>query len=72
MCVCERSRLLDRPQKAKNVVRVNSEHLAESSVCLAFSSYLQKIILRIPGEAGDKESQWLMFKASIVKMAAKS
>ncbi|XP_054862758.1 golgi transport 1Ba isoform X1 [Amphiprion ocellaris] len=60
-----RGRLLDRPGKLKHVVRVNWERLAEDAVRGVFSSHLRKSFSCIPGEVGDMESEWSMFKASI-------
>ncbi len=37
-----------------------------------FNSYLRKNFFCIPGEVGDMESKWAMFKASIVEVAARS
>ena len=62
----------DRPGKPKRVVRVNWKRLAESPVRVVFNSHLRKNFSRIPGEAGDVESEWTMFKASIVEAAARS
>ncbi len=67
-----RGRLPDRPGKPKCVVRVNWECLAEPPVRGVFNSHLWKNFLCILGEVGDVESEWAMFKASIVEVAARS
>ncbi len=59
-----RGRLLDRPGKLKRVVRVNWEHLAADPVRGVFTSHLWKNFSLIPGEAGDMESEWAVFKDS--------
>ncbi|XP_050923558.1 scavenger receptor cysteine-rich type 1 protein M160-like, partial [Lates calcarifer] len=51
-------------------VRVNWEHLAEDPVHEIFNSHLWKHFSHIPGEVGDIESKWTMFKASIVEVTA--
>ena len=63
---------LERPGKPKRVVRVNWERLAEDPVREVFNSHLRKNFSHIPREAGDMESEWSMFKASIVDAAARS
>jgi len=65
-------RLLDRPGKPKRVVRVNWEPLVETPVHEVFNSHLRKNISCIPGEVGDMEPEWAMFRASIVDAAARS
>ncbi len=65
-----RGRLPDRPDKPKPVVRENLECLAEDSVCQVFNSHLWKNFSLIPWEARDVESEWAMFKASIVEVKA--
>lgn len=65
-------RLPDRPGKPKRVVRVNWERLAEAPVRKVFNSHLRRNFSRIPGEAGDMESEWAMFKASIAEAASRS
>ncbi|XP_068451673.1 protein dachsous-like [Clinocottus analis] len=62
---------LERPGKPKRVVRVNWERLAEDPVRKVFNSHLQKNFSRILGEVGDMESEWTLFKASIVDAAAR-
>ncbi|KAI3368223.1 hypothetical protein L3Q82_007817 [Scortum barcoo] len=50
----------------KHIVRVCWERLAEPSVREVFNSHLRKSFSQIPREAGDIESEWTMFSASIV------
>ncbi|TWW77036.1 hypothetical protein D4764_12G0004260 [Takifugu flavidus] len=57
------------PGRPKRVVRVCWEHLAESPVRWSFNSHLQESFDRVPGEVGDIESEWTMFRASIVEEA---
>ncbi|KAI3353928.1 hypothetical protein L3Q82_005125 [Scortum barcoo] len=59
-------RKLDRPGRPKRIVRVCWERLAEPSVREVFNSHLRKSFSQIPREAGDIESKWTMFSASIV------
>ncbi|KAI3360580.1 hypothetical protein L3Q82_002449 [Scortum barcoo] len=60
-------RKLDRPGRPKRIVRVCCwERLAEPSVREVFNSHLRKSFSQIPREAGDIESEWTMFSASIV------
>ncbi|XP_048877391.1 peptidyl-prolyl cis-trans isomerase FKBP7 isoform X2 [Brienomyrus brachyistius] len=61
-----------RPGRPKRIVRVCWERLAESPVRESFNSYLQHNFSHIPGEAGDIESEWAMFRASIVEAADRS
>ncbi|XP_048857101.1 uncharacterized protein LOC125724452 [Brienomyrus brachyistius] len=61
-----------RPGRPKRIVRVCWERLAESPVRESFNSYLQQNFSHIPGEAGDIESEWAMFRASIVEAADRS
>uniref|UniRef100_A0A8C2ZPF1 Reverse transcriptase domain-containing protein n=1 Tax=Cyclopterus lumpus TaxID=8103 RepID=A0A8C2ZPF1_CYCLU len=61
---------LERPGKPKRV-RVNWERLAEDPVREVFNSHLRKNFSQIPREAGDMESEWTLFKASIVDAAAR-
>ncbi|TWW59155.1 hypothetical protein D4764_06G0006850 [Takifugu flavidus] len=44
-------------------------HLAESPVRRSFKSHLRESFDRVPGEAGDIESKWTMFCASIIEAA---
>ncbi|TWW74365.1 R2 Retrovirus-related Pol polyprotein from type I retrotransposable element [Takifugu flavidus] len=62
-------RMPDRPGRPKRVVRVCWERLAESPVRRSFNSRLQESFEHVPGEAGDIESEWTMFRASIVEVA---
>ncbi|TWW74429.1 hypothetical protein D4764_14G0004320 [Takifugu flavidus] len=59
----------DRPGRPKRIVRVCWERLAESPVRRSFNSHLWESFDHIPGEAGDIESEWTMFRASIVEAA---
>ncbi|TWW81749.1 hypothetical protein D4764_01G0015640 [Takifugu flavidus] len=59
----------DRPGRPKRVVRVCWERLAESPVRRSFNSRLRESFDHVPGEAGDIESEWTMFRASIVEAA---
>ncbi|KAI3353028.1 hypothetical protein L3Q82_019600 [Scortum barcoo] len=65
-------RKLDRPGRPKRIVRVCWERLAEPSVREVFNSHLRKSFSQIPREAGDIESEWTMFSASIVDAMAGS
>ena len=56
----------------QRIVRVCWERLAESPVRESFNSHLQESFDHVPGEAGDIESEWAMFRASIVKAADRS
>ena len=67
-----RGRLPDRPGEPKRVVRVNGEHLVEAPVSKVFNSHLRKNFSCIPGEVGDMESEWTMFRASIAEVMARS
>ncbi|TWW77428.1 hypothetical protein D4764_12G0008180 [Takifugu flavidus] len=62
-------RMPDRPGRPKCVVRVCWERLAESPVRRSFNSRLRESFDHVPGEAGDIESEWTMFRASIVEAA---
>ncbi|KAK0151552.1 hypothetical protein N1851_007152 [Merluccius polli] len=61
-----------RPGRPKRIVRVCWERLAESAVRESFNSHLRESFDHVPGEAGDIESEWAMFRASIVKAADQS
>ncbi|KAK0154053.1 Craniofacial development protein 2 [Merluccius polli] len=61
-----------RPGRPKRIVRVCWECLAESPVRESFNSHLRESFDHVPGEAGDIESEWAMFRASIVKAADQS
>ena len=67
-----RGRLPDRPSKPKRIVRVNWERLAEDPVRKIFNSHLRRSFSLILREAGDMESEWTLFRASIVEAAALS
>ncbi|KAI3374576.1 hypothetical protein L3Q82_021156 [Scortum barcoo] len=58
-------------QRPKRIVRVCWERLAEPSVREVFNSHLRKSFSQIPREAGDIESEWTMFSASIVDKCSK-
>ncbi|TWW67452.1 R2DM Retrovirus-related Pol polyprotein from type II retrotransposable element [Takifugu flavidus] len=62
-------RMPDRPGRPKRVVRVCWERLAESPVRRSFNSRLRESSDHVPGEAGDIESEWTVFRASIVEAA---
>ncbi|TWW77644.1 hypothetical protein D4764_12G0010340 [Takifugu flavidus] len=62
-------RMPDRPGRPKRIVRVFWERLAESPVRRSINSHLQESFDRVLGEAGDIESEWTMFRASIVEGA---
>ncbi|XP_072564341.1 uncharacterized protein [Paramormyrops kingsleyae] len=57
-----------RPGRPKRIVRVCWEHLAESPVRRSFNSYFRQNF----SQAGDIESEWVMFRASIVEAADRS
>ncbi|KAK0155407.1 LINE-1 retrotransposable element ORF2 protein [Merluccius polli] len=61
-----------RPGRPKRIVRVCWERLAESPVRESFNSHLRESFDHVSGEAGDIESEWAMFHASIVKAADQS
>ena len=65
-------RLLDKPGRQKRDVRVDLEHLVEAPVCEVFNSHLQRNFSCILGEVGDMESEWAMFRTSVVEVAAQS
>ena len=66
-----RGRMPDRPGRPKRIVRVCWERLAESPVRRSFNSHLRESFEHVPGEAGDIESEWAMFRSSIVEAAAR-
>jgi len=47
-------------------VRVNWEHLVEDPVWEVFNSHLRMNLSHFPREVGDMESEWTMFKDSMV------
>ncbi|KAM4556221.1 craniofacial development protein 2-like [Fundulus diaphanus] len=61
-----------RPGRPKCTVRVCWERLAESPVRRSFNSHLRENFEHVPREAGDIESEWTMFRASIVEAASRS
>jgi len=67
-----RVRVPDRPGKPKRVVRVNWECLVEAPDHEVFNSHLRNNFSCIPGEVGNMEPKWAMFRASIVEAAARS
>jgi len=67
-----RGRLPDTPGKPERVVRVNWECLLEAPDHEVFKSHLRKNFSFIPGEVGDMEPEWAMFRAFIVDAAARS
>ena len=62
-------RMPDRPGRPKRIVRVRWERLSESPVRKSFNSHLRESFEHVPEEAGDIESEWAMFRASIVEAA---
>ncbi|TWW62406.1 hypothetical protein D4764_04G0010530 [Takifugu flavidus] len=62
-------RMPDTPGRPKRIVRVCWECLAETSVRRSFNSHIRESFDHVPGEAGDIESEWTMFRASIVEAA---
>ncbi|KAI3374677.1 hypothetical protein L3Q82_021249 [Scortum barcoo] len=58
-------------QTQTRIVRVCWERLAEPSVREVFNSHLRKSFSQISREAGDIESEWTMFSASIVDLQLK-
>uniref|UniRef100_A0A3B5Q1D6 Endonuclease/exonuclease/phosphatase domain-containing protein n=1 Tax=Xiphophorus maculatus TaxID=8083 RepID=A0A3B5Q1D6_XIPMA len=61
-----------RPGRPKRVVRVCWECLAESPVRRSFNSHLRQNFEHVPGEVGDMDSEWTMFRDSIVEAADRS
>ncbi|TKS65465.1 putative 149 kDa protein ORF 2 [Collichthys lucidus] len=60
------------PGRPKRSVRVCWERLAESPVRKSFNSHLRESFSHVPGEAGDIESEWTLFRSSIVEAADRS
>jgi len=60
---------IERPGKPKRVVRVNWECLVEDPVREVLNSHLRMNFSYIPREVGAMQSEWTMFKASIVEAA---
>ncbi|TKS65417.1 Craniofacial development protein 2 p97 bucentaur protein [Collichthys lucidus] len=65
-------RMAVRPGRPKRSVRVCWERLAESPVRKSFNSHLRESFAHVPGEAGDIESEWTLFRSSIVEAADRS
>ncbi|TKS65443.1 putative 149 kDa protein ORF 2 [Collichthys lucidus] len=65
-------RMAVRPGRPKRSVRVCWERLAESPVRKSFNSHLRESFAHVPGEAGDIESEWTLFRSSIVVAADRS
>lgn len=63
---------LHMPHRPKDIARVCWGHLAEPSAREVFNSHMQKNLTQIPRDAGDIESEWTMFSASIADVAALS
>ncbi|TKS65493.1 LINE-1 reverse transcriptase -like protein [Collichthys lucidus] len=61
-----------RPGRPRRSVRVCWERLAESPVRKSFNSHLRESFSHVPGEAGDIESEWTLFRSSIVEAADRS
>uniref|UniRef100_A0A3P9PV83 Reverse transcriptase domain-containing protein n=1 Tax=Poecilia reticulata TaxID=8081 RepID=A0A3P9PV83_POERE len=61
-----------RPGRPKREVRVCWERLAESPVRRSFNSHLRQNFEHVPGEVGDIESEWTMFRTSIAEAAYRS
>uniref|UniRef100_A0A8C9TU99 Islet cell autoantigen 1 like n=1 Tax=Scleropages formosus TaxID=113540 RepID=A0A8C9TU99_SCLFO len=67
-----RGKKLDRPGRPKRIVRVCWERLAEAPVREVFNSHLRQSFNQVPREVGDIESEWTMFRSSIVGAAVRS
>ncbi|KAI3371455.1 hypothetical protein L3Q82_024056 [Scortum barcoo] len=67
-----RGRMPDRPGRPKRIVRVCWERLAEEPVQMVFNSHLQQSFDCIPRVVADMESEWALFCATIVEVAAMS
>ncbi|XP_057694822.1 uncharacterized protein LOC130917441 [Corythoichthys intestinalis] len=65
-------KMLVRPGRPKRIVRVCWERLAESPVRKGFHTHLRQNFSLVPGEVGDIESEWTMFRTSIVEAADRS
>uniref|UniRef100_A0A8C6LI15 Endonuclease/exonuclease/phosphatase domain-containing protein n=1 Tax=Nothobranchius furzeri TaxID=105023 RepID=A0A8C6LI15_NOTFU len=61
-----------RPGRPKRIVRVCWERLAKSPVRKSFNFHLRQNFQNVPGEAGDIESEWTLFRDSIVEAADRS
>ena len=64
--------MLVRPGRPKPAVQVCWEHLAESPIRQSFNSHLRAKFDHVPGEAEDIDSEWALFRASIVEVAGQS
>uniref|UniRef100_A0A8C5HIH4 Reverse transcriptase domain-containing protein n=1 Tax=Gouania willdenowi TaxID=441366 RepID=A0A8C5HIH4_GOUWI len=58
-----------RPGRPKRIVRVCWERLAESPVRRSFNFHLRENFNHVSEEAGDIESEWAMFRASVAEAA---
>ena len=58
-----------RPDRPKHIMRICWERLAESPVRRSFNVHLRESFIHVLVEAGDIESEWAMFRASIVETA---
>ena len=65
-------RMPSRPGRPKCIVRVCWECLAESPVRRSCNSHLRQSFSHVPGVVGHTESEWAMFRASIVEAADQS
>lgn len=70
--ICWRGRRLDRPGGPKCIVRLCWDHLAGSPAREVFNSHIQKSFTHLLKEAGNIESEWSMFSASIADAVALS
>ena len=61
-----------RPGRSKRVVSVCWERLAEEPVRRIFNSQLRQSFNHILREAGDVESEWAVFRASVAEAADRS
>lgn len=64
--------MLERPGKPKYILTVSWERLGKALVWEIFNSHLWQNFDSIPREAGDIQSKWIMFCASIAEAAARS
>uniref|UniRef100_A0A3B3RIM2 Uncharacterized protein n=1 Tax=Paramormyrops kingsleyae TaxID=1676925 RepID=A0A3B3RIM2_9TELE len=68
-CNLEKLKKPVRPGRPKRIVWVCWECLAEASVRPSFNSHLWQNFNCIPGKVGDIESEWTLFRTSIVGAA---
>ena len=68
----EGKNLQARPGRPKRVMRLCWERLAEEPVRNDFNSHLCEKFSHMPEEVGDLESEWTLFKTTIVEVAARS